>query len=488
MPEGWLRGIEDELEIELETGAADHPFRPSVLRWAAASGRTADPGPALLALEGALSTGGLRRHPWQLPVASWIPLERRVAWRPAEAEMAERHATEHAERLWVPAAMTSHLAWLDELRAGQETMTTRRAKRLVDGILPGVEDGVAERVAGLDTWADTFLLWTFARSPRALKDVHGLVSAIGARYAARAGRTAGIVQGRSFPWFEQPMVSASAHLAVGAIRVGEGSRYLASLLDYLRASMRPAGDWGDHRQPADLLTTMAATEAFGYVDPGFDMAAAIDAIGSLATPYRGRPAVIGPEWPWLATEIVELAAWAGLPFAERFRWPHVPDWGTDPKIALPRFEAYLGLARLFEALPALADTPVEGAFIDLANFGTWNTTHGEKAGDDLLVEVARHLRDVPRARAIRVGGDEFLLVGAPEDVGLERAMRDLAARWPELSRARFPDLPVVPLRAAITSGKAGELREGYEKLGLHIGDLKHEHPDPGPEGVVKRYA
>ena len=152
----------------------------------------------------------------------------------------------------------------------------------------------------------------------------------------------------------------------------------------------------------------------------------------------------------------------------------------DPEIALPRFEAYLGLARLFEALPALADAPIDEAFIDLADFGKWNGAHGEKAGDDLLTEVARHLRAVPHARAIRVGGDEFLLVGTPEDAGLEDAMRVLAARWPELSRARFPDLPVVPLRAAVASGRAGGLREGYEKLGVHIGDLKHEHPDRAP--------
>ena len=79
---------------------------------------------------------------------------------------------------------------------------------------------MAARVLGLDTWGDTFFLWTFARRARALATVRGLVSAVASRYAARAARTEGRVHGQTFPFFDQPMPSATAHLAAAAARMG----------------------------------------------------------------------------------------------------------------------------------------------------------------------------------------------------------------------------------------------------------------------------
>jgi diguanylate cyclase (GGDEF)-like protein/PAS domain S-box-containing protein len=51
-------------------------------------------------------------------------------------------------------------------------------------------------------------------------------------------------------------------------------------------------------------------------------------------------------------------------------------------------------------------------FIDLDAFGLVNDGHGQHAGDQILAEVARRLRDVVRDSDIvsRVGGDEFVIV------------------------------------------------------------------------------
>jgi hypothetical protein len=46
---------------------------------------------------------------------------------------------------------------------------------------------------------------------------------------------------------------------------------------------------------------------------------------------------------------------------------------------------------------------------------------------------------------------------------------------------------VVPLRAAISRERAGDLRPSRERLGRWIGLVKAEAPAPPPEGVVRRF-
>lgn len=66
-------------------------------------------------------------------------------------------------------------------------------------------------------------------------------------------------------------------------------------------------------------------------------------------------------------------------------------------------------------------------FCDLDRFKRVNDTLGHEAGDDLLVEIARRLRQVIRGEdaAGRFGGDEFIVMGWVTD---NTAARDLAER------------------------------------------------------------
>jgi GGDEF domain-containing protein len=236
-----------------------------------------------------------------------------------------------------------------------------------------------------------------------------------------------------------------------------------------------------------VLTTLAVAELLGNLDPGFEPAEVVDVLGGLVTSRDRRPVLIGPEWPWLAAALLSFATRSALPFRERFAWPHVPDWMRDERVRVPRYEAYLAYARLFAALPGLAAAPIEIAFLDMAGFGHWNTAHGQAAGDELLACLTALLRTLPESRTIRDGGDEFLVVGAPQAEGLEERMRRLSARWIEASRSFSPDLPVVPLRTAVMTTRADSLREAREHLGQWIGVLKADFPEPSPEGVVRRF-
>jgi GGDEF domain-containing protein len=484
----WLRDLEDLLDVELVDGAPESPFRPAILRWAAANGRPVDPLPLLEALEASRigGRGGSRRYRWSFPVAGWIALEERLRWRPAEAEIVERHGDKHAARLWEPPILVEHVEWLDGVgRGGDDRQhVAARARVLLSEAMPTVEDDVAQRVAGADAWGDTFLLWVFARRPRVLDRVPGLVSAVAARYAARAARTDGLVHGRSYPFFDIPIPSATAHLAAAAARTGEGLELVARAAEWLRSERRRDGGWGDPRQPTDLLTTLAVAELFGQLDATFEPASVLDVMELQVRERGGRPELVGPEWPWLAAEILAFATWSGKPFRERFRWPHVPTWMTDPGVSVPRKEAFAVDARLFSELPGLASLTIECGFIDLAGFGEWNTEHGQDEGDKLLALLAAQLRAVPDSRVIRDGGDEFLVLAAPMADGLQDRLQALFARWPDVSRERFPDLPIVPLRAVVGRGPAGELRSLRERLGEAIGPVKHANQSPPPEGVV----
>ena len=381
--------------------------------------------------------------------------------------------------------LVEHLDWLSRQARSGDGAVAARAQILLDECRPTVEDDVAARIAGGDAWGDTFLLWTFVRRPRALSLAPGLVAAVAARYASRAARSGGLVRGRSFPFHDQPMPSATAHLASAAVRTGEGLELVPAALSWLRSQRRTDGGWGDPGQESDPLTTLAVAELLGMLDPSFDPGGALDAIIGPAGGSAGRPGVIGPEWPWVAAEMLAFAHASERPFRERFRWPHVPRWMVDERVAVPRFEAYLVDARLFETVDGLRHVPVDVGFVDMAGFGAWNSVHGQAAGDEMLALLAAQLKTLPDSRTIRDGGDEFLVLGAPMANGLADRLAAMFGRWPQVSLERWPDLPVVPLRAVVTSTEAGSLRRAREQLGIWIGEVKRDFPAPGPEGIVR---
>ena len=489
MQTSWLEHLENLLDTELATGSADSPFRPSILRWAAENGRHVDAAQFLTTLEDGQigGRGGPRRYRWSFPVARWIPLEELVAWRPLEAERAERNPTDHAARLWTPPILVEHMEWLEDAVHGGDGDVARRARALLDEAMPTLEDDVARHVEGQDAWADTFMLWVLARRPRALTRLRGLAAAIASRYDLRAARSGGLVVGRNFPFFETAMPSATAHLASAAARIGEGIDVVAPSIAWLKKERNRDGGWGDPRQASDLLTTLAVGELMGSLDPSFDPTEVRDVLGALAGLRGGRPTLIGPEWSWVAGELLSYAAWSERPFKDRFRWPHVPGGMIDEKTAVPRIDGFSAYARLFNRVPGLAATPVDLAFIDLANFGKWNKANGQQAGDELLGWLAAVLRSLPESRTVRDGGDEFLVIGTPGASGLEQRLRALSTGWPEAARAHAPRLPVVPLRALVTTTTAGELSEAREALGKQIGPLRNANRIPPPEGVVERF-
>ena len=95
-------------------------------------------------------------------------------------------------------------------------------------------------------------------------------------------------------------------------------------------------------------------------------------------------------------------------------------------------------ARLDEALERFGrtGTPVGLIMLDLDDFKPVNDTWGHQAGDEVLVEIGRRLREAVRATdvAARMGGDEFAVVleaaGEPNEVATLAARLDAAVAAP----------------------------------------------------------
>ncbi len=429
-----------------------------------------------------------RRYPWILGFKAEIgdPAYegRRANWHPREGFWYDSNPTQYAARIMAPALIAVHFQLWSEVALGSDPELAARATALLRRSIPVAEDDVAEWIAAEDPWRDTFAISQLTAHPLAMAHLRDLVQALANRYGRMAVRD-GAVQGRRFPFFGEPLTSASAHLALGLWRTGTYPRVLPGLYAFTKAMRRPDGGWQDGDQPRDVLTTLAAAELLTALDPTFDPGPTIRFLARHQEP-AGWWRALGPEVPWLTASVVDWIRRATGPFTQRFAWPHVAPAVRDRLTGLATIAFFDELAMAVGGLPELSQLPVEFAFIDLAGFGKFNTQHGQVAGDRALRLYAESLRRIPDALVVRDGGDEILVIGLPSARTLEARIDEFMRIWPaEAEQLQIARGAVVP-RVAITSVPAGALHEARNRLGVAIGWLKGDYPDPGPGGVKRR--
>lgn len=424
------------------------------------------------------------RYHWELsheraPDSAYCPP--RAAWRafrPRDQAVLERDPAAFEQRFTVPISVCDGGALLAaRAREGDEV-----AARLLRHAEPVIRKDLAAYVRGAHAWTDTFALECLVRRPRLLARMQPFAIAIAACHTPDA-RAHGHVRGARFPFHEQPLVSASAFLASGLLALGLELPLVAELAAFVATAREPRGGWGDAAEPPDVLTTWAAASLLARVDPDFDARAVAAWLAARQTP-QGLFRALGPETPWLTDVITSLLEESGRPFAERFRWPYLPDDNRDHKTRLPFYAYFTQLATMFEDLPGLARSTCRVAFMDLCGFREFNNRFGQDMGDDVLRAFADTLGEVGSAIAIRDGGDEFLLVGAPTFDGLPEAVERFRDRWPARFVERFgADAPVVRARVLVGECRGDRLVAAREVLGRAVGDLKHSEVTDDPRGA-----
>ncbi len=493
---GGMLSIIARAELALQRHAGDalavaDPMLAASLVAMRSIGNTAHVSPLLHYLsrrEQVADRGSWRRYPWILGFMAEVGDPsyegRRANWHPREGFWLASNATQYAARIMAPALIGLHFQLWSEVAMGQDAMLASRATTLLRRSLPVAEDDIAEWIAADDPWRDTFAIWQLTAHPLALALVRDLVQALANRYGRMAVRD-GAVQGRRFPFFGEPLTSASAHLGIGLWHLGTYPRALPGLYAFVKAMRRPDGGWQDGVQPRDVLTTLACAELLTALDPTFDPEPTVDFFARRQEP-AGWWRALGPEVPWLTASIVDWMRRATGSFTQRFSWPQVAPSMRDRLTGLATIAFFDELALSVSGLPGLAALPVEFAFIDLAGFGKFNTDHGQVAGDRALRLYAESLQRIPNALVVRDGGDEILVIGVPTSRTLESQIDQFMRAWPTVAeQLQITHGAVVP-RVAITGSAAGALHEARNRLGIAIGWLKHEHPEPGPGGVLRR--
>jgi GGDEF domain-containing protein len=426
----------------------------------------------------------VRRYPWAIstlfhPLPAYVPpREAWRAWRPSEESERARDIGLFEARLLTPFVLSDAVELLSRLAESGDG----DAATLLEQVLPIVRRDMARLVVGLHAWTDTWGLWNLARNDRALRRLHPFALAIADTYAARAIAQGGLGTGSRFPFHDQPLVSVSAQLAAGLSALGFHPQLTGRLAAWVAARETSEGAWGDADGPRDLLTTLVAADLLGGLDPAWDPGPAVAWVERQRRP-DGVFVAYGPEAAWLTLELDALIARLALPFARRFRWPHLATEHRDRRTQLP-FLGYLAdLARLCAEVPALARAPVEIAFLDLAGFGAWNNRYGMAAGDEVLRFLAGELSDLPGSVAIRDGGDEFLVVGVPHGSGITASLDAFRHAFPGRLSARFGTEAVAP-RILVGRTVGASLIGARDALGREIAELKAAHPYPPPEGIL----
>lgn len=418
------------------------------------------------------------RYRWELrheraPGASYCPpLSEWVAWREGDARVLARDAGELEQRLTVPISMADGCELLARVAIGAGDLAELAAELLDEAELVMRVDLAAHVRAG-HAWADTFALRCISARPRTLERTLPFALAISACYTALARRAGGRVEGIRFPFHARPLVSASAHLASGLLALGQDLKLLASLIAFVTGERGASGGWGDDGGAEDLLTTVVAADLLIHVDPAFDATSTTRFFLERQSP-DGFFRAMGPEIPWLTDAIASYLRDVTRPFASRFRWPHLPDANRDSKTQLPFYAYFADLQRLFAGIPGLSSVTCPVAFIDLAGFRAFNNKHGQDMGDAVLRAFADELATIDDAVAIRDGGDEFLVLGAPTAATLSASIDAFRARWPERFIERFgADAPPVVARILVGETRGDALGRAREVLGRSLGEMKH---------------
>jgi GGDEF domain-containing protein len=426
-----------------------------------------------------------RRYPWPIgarfvDLPEYVPPpETWTAWLPAEEEVRLRERNAFEGRLLLAPILADTLELLSRLADDGDP----HAVAILATAMPVMRRDMAAASFGDHARADTWALWNLARRPHALRRLQPFALAIADTFGPRVVADGGAALGDRFPFHGRPLVSVSAQLASGLLALGIQPGVIGKLAAWVAKQQRRDGGFGEVSEPSDPLTTLVAVSLLAGIDPGWDPASATRWLESRRRP-DGIVVAYGPEAAWLTMAVDELVECAARPFPERFAWPQLSVEHRDRRTGLP-FLGYLAdLERVFDEVPALHDMKLEIAFLDLAHFGEWNTSFGMSKGDDVLRFLARELRRIPDAVAIRDGGDEFMVVSAPGMGGLVERMdafrREFLPRFlAEFGRGATP----VAARVVTTTARGPELIAARDRLGEAINDVKRLHEDPGSEGV-----
>ena len=469
------------------------PMLPAALRFARDHGHEIQPSSLLSAWRTRMHTsetldGDL---PWTLGFdaapnsAAYDPSDGIGAlWRPRERDWLERDPTAYGRRLLAPIALAENVDFLANPGLSADASTRRAAEEIVTELQPRMEADLAIAIQGGDPWRDTFAIWLLSRRPHALALLHPIAFAVTTRYGTLANRLAGLVCGVRYPFEAVPLVSANAHLGSALWLLDYRPSLLPGIVRFVASRRTPDGGFGDEGQGADVLTTLAAANLLATLDPAFDPWPTM-AWFAAAQEREGWWRALDPEVPWLTAAVTEWLEGASRPFAERYRWPAYQRVDLDRKTGIPGYAAFDRLARVFETLPSLSSASLSVAFCDLAGFREFNTAHGQQMGDRVLRTFATALSEIGASLAVRDGGDEFLVIGAPGRTSLIDDLEAFRRRWPERFEREFgPDLGAVVPRILVADATAGELRRLRDELGQGIGGLKSRVPDPPREGVL----
>jgi GGDEF domain-containing protein len=437
------------------------------------------------------SSGADRGLPWTFPEdgGPGSPLYARASgqpahWRPRDAERLASDPGAYARWLVEPIAQVQTLELLAELGETSNPKGEAAAPIRRD-LLPQVEARFALHVAADDPWRDLFALWQLTSAPHTLNDLWFLATAIAYRYATMARRVAGPVIGRGSFEGEQ-LVSASAALGTVLWQLRIYPSLVPELVDHVADKIRSDGGWGDPGQPTDILTTLAAADLLLGLDPDFDPDRTVVWFARAQEP-EGWWRALDPEVPWLTAAVVEWLDRSTRPFVQRFSWPGALKLDLDRRTQLPTYAWFADLARSVQEVPGLARAEWDIAFVDLAGFGTFNTDNGQAKGDEVIGAFGRALARIPGCRAIRDGGDEFILIGAPGDSSLFDLLDAFRKTWlAEFVRTFGPEPNPVRPRITVSRSVGRELAAGRERLGRRIGEMKKLHENPPRDGVIER--